>query len=372
MGFRVLGWLRGSWGKAIEELEELRAREPSPCRVAGSTVAEPLPVARRAYSLYADVNLNDPASWPSAAELLDGVSRILAELGLGHSWLVAVSGGSEAILTGLYIAREHTQGRVVVASSAAHKAVAKAARILGMEVRLVPVDSNMRMDVYALEKTMGRVEGVAVVVVTAGVTDNGAVDPVEDVARIAWEYGALVYVDAAFGGLPLLGLGSPEAVLPRGGPALAGIDFHKHIAPPPSSILASNTAKLKDYIVFPAPYMPLGRQETLLWTRPASGLAAAYAALRALGVDGVRELARHLYRLAAALASELRSRGIEVLSPLDTPLVAFRPSDPEGSIVRLRERGWILYPSRIPGALRYVAKWCHSFDDVREIADAVS
>ncbi|ABM80096.1 aminotransferase class V-fold PLP-dependent enzyme [Hyperthermus butylicus] len=366
-------WLRGgSWEEVARELGELRAGEPSPCRVAGSTVAEPLPVARRAYSLYADVNLNDPASWPSVTKLLEGISRVLEELRLGHRWLVAVSGGSEAVLTGLYIAREYTRGRVVVASSAAHASVLKAARVLGMEVKLVQVDSRLRIDLYALEKTLRGVQNVAAIVATAGVTDNGAVDPVRDVAKLAWEHGAVVYVDAAFGGLPLLGLGSTETVLPRGGPALAGIDFHKHVAPPPSSILVSNTAELRDYIVFPAPYMPLGRQETLLWTRPASGLAAAYAALRALGASGVGELARYLYRLASKLASILEQRGVELLSPLDTPLVAFRPPSVEGALKRLRRRGWILYPSRLPGILRYVAKWCHEPGDVEEIAEAVA
>ena len=55
--------------------------------------------------------------------------------------------------------------------------------------------------------------------------------------------------------------------------------------------------------------MPSGRQRGLPWTRTAAGLAAAVAALEALGQDGLERLAQHLYGLAERVAEALRAAG---------------------------------------------------------------
>ncbi len=352
----------------------LRRWEPGPCRAAGSMVAEPLPAALEAYTAYASVNLNDPATWPSVAALAAELSSLLRRL-LGP-WAAAVAptgGGSESVLTALYAAREHTGRDTVVASAAAHASVAKAARLLGMRLLRVPVDDELRMDIDALERLLER-EGsrVAAVVVTAGLTDNGAVDPVAGAAWAAWARGAVVYVDAAWGGLPLAATGRLR--VPRGGPLLLGLDFHKHLVPPPSGALVASAEPLLEPLVFEAPYMPLGRQVGLPWTRTAAGLAAAVETLRLLGPQGLRLLMERLYRLAALMARLGEEAGAEpLLREPETPLTALRVGGRLGeALAAARRRGWFLYPGSVPGTLRYVAKWCHRVRDVEEIAGAVA
>ncbi|BES81853.1 aminotransferase class I/II-fold pyridoxal phosphate-dependent enzyme [Pyrodictium abyssi] len=369
-------WLLGN-GKAekvIDELRRLRAGDPPPCRVAGGMTAEPLPVALQAYTLYARANLNDPATWRSVEALVERLRRLLeGVLGPGLDML-PTSGGSESALTGLFIAREATGRDTVVASSAAHASIAKDARILGMRLIEAPVDYDLRLDVDQLRRILRANSGrVAAVVATLGVTDNGALDPVLEAAEVAWENGAVLYVDAAWGGLPLLGRPAARStILPRGGPALAGIDFHKHVAPPPSGVLLANTPELLGIVEHRAPYMPSGRQRGLPWTRTAAGLAAAVAALEALGQDGLERLAQHLYGLATRMAEALRTAGVPVHSGPWTPLVAFNVGRKAGSVAEaLRRRGWVLYPSRLHGVLRYVAKWCHTPSDVEEIVETV-
>ena len=352
----------------------LRLGEPSPCRAAGSMVAEPLPVSLEAYKAYSAVNLNDPDTWPSVSALEAELASMLRRL-LG-SWAAAVlptGGGSESVLTALYAARELTGRDTVVASRAAHASVAKAATVLGMRLLRVPVDEELRMDTDALEALMAREGGrVAAVVVTAGLTDNGAVDPLEEAAWDAWGSGALVYVDAAWGGLPLAASGRLR--VPSGGPLLLGLDFHKHLVPPPSGALVASADPLLEPLVFEAPYMPLGLQAGLPWTRTAAGLAAAVEALRWLGPQGLRDLVDRLYRLAGLMARLGEEAGAAPLLPRpETPLVALRVGPRLGeAIAEARRRGWVLYPSSVPGALRYVAKWCHRERDVEEIALAIA
>jgi len=118
--------------------------------------------------------------------------------------------------------------------------------------------------------------------------------------------------------------------------------------------------------------MPSGRQRGLPWTRTAAGLAAAVAALEALGQDGLERLAQHLYGLAERVAEALRAAGVPVHGGPWTPLVAFNVGRKAGSVAEaLRRRGWVLYPSRLRGVLRYVAEWCHTQSDVEEIAGTV-
>ncbi len=351
----------------------LRRGEQGPCRAAGSMVAEPLPVALEAYTAYAAVNLNDPDTWPSVSALVAELSSLLRRL-LGP-WAAAViptGGGSESVLTALYAARELTGRDAVAASAAAHASVAKTARLLGMRLLRVPVDEELRMDVEALEALLER-EGrrVAAVVVTAGLTDNGAVDPIAEAAEAAWTHGAVVYVDAAWGGLPLAATGRLR--VPRGGPLLLGLDFHKHLVPPPSGALAASGEPLLEPLVFEAPYMPLGRQLGLPWTRTAAGLAAAVEALHRLGTQGLELLMERLYRLAGLMTRLGEEAGAEPLLPRpETPLAALRVGERLGeALSAAKRRGWVLYPSSVPGALRYVAKWCHRVSDVEEIAEAI-
>ncbi|ALL01496.1 Decarboxylase [Pyrodictium delaneyi] len=361
--------------KILEDLQRLRDEDPPPCRVAGGMTAEPLPVALEAYTLYARVNLNDPTTWYSVETLMKRLRRLLEELLGPELGMLPTSGGSESALTGLYIAREATGRNIVMASRAAHASIAKAARILGMRLIEAPVDYDLRLDVDSLRRLLRAHQGrVAVVVVTLGVTDNGAIDPILEAAEAAWESGAVLYVDAAWGGFPLLGRPAARGmILPRSGPALVGIDFHKHITPPPSGVLLANTPELLDVVEYQAPYMPSGRQQGLPWTRTAAGLAAAVAALEALGQDGVEKLAQHLYELAERVAEGLRAAGIPVQGGPSTPLVAFNVGRRADSVAEaLRRQGWILYPSRLPGVLRYVAKWCHTRSDVEEIVETVA
>ncbi len=88
-----------------------------------------------------------------------------------------------------------TGRNVVVCSEHAHSSVEKDARMLGMELRKVPVDDELRMRSTATTSTTS-----PCVVATVGTTSFASVDPVRELAERAHAAGAWLHVDAAYAG----------------------------------------------------------------------------------------------------------------------------------------------------------------------------
>lgn len=128
--------------------------------------------------------------WPAARQL-EGlvISWLAPAFGMGGGHLVP--GSSVANLTALWAARDLTGAHRVVASSAAHLSVAKAAHLLGLDLVEVPVDDRQRMRADLLPGDLTR----SVVVLTAGTVSTGAVDPLDAGDGAAWRH-----VDAAWAG----------------------------------------------------------------------------------------------------------------------------------------------------------------------------
>ena len=84
---------------------------------------------------------------------------------------------STGVLSALAVARMlRPERRVVVCSEHAHTVVDKAARLLGLELRKVPVD-----DAYRLRPELLQLDDACAVVATIGTTGAGAVDPVPEI-----------------------------------------------------------------------------------------------------------------------------------------------------------------------------------------------
>lgn len=120
-------------------------------------------------------------------------------------------GGSMATFSAILCARERLgpeiRRGVVYASDQAHHSVLKAARMAGImpdRVRAIACDGHYRMPVAALREAVAtdRREGLTpfAVVSTAGTTNTGAVDPLEEIADLCAAEGAWHHVDGAYGG----------------------------------------------------------------------------------------------------------------------------------------------------------------------------
>jgi aromatic-L-amino-acid decarboxylase len=160
------------------------------------TASEPGILAEMLAAAMQQVALNWRSS-PASTELeLRTVDWVRQLLGLPDGWHGHIEDtASTGTMAALIAARHVTKRNVVVCSEHAHSSVEKAARMLGMELRKVPVDDELRMRAEGLD-----LSGVAVVVPTVGTTSFASVDPVRELAERAHAAGAWVHVDAAYAG----------------------------------------------------------------------------------------------------------------------------------------------------------------------------
>ncbi|MHA6727149.1 pyridoxal phosphate-dependent decarboxylase family protein [Chryseobacterium sp. A301] len=135
-----------------------------------------------------------------------------------HAVGTLCSGGSISTLVAFTAARDHHKIKneripksVVYLSSQVHHSSQKALRILGLEdaiLRFVPLDSEHRMIPSKLNEILHAdlEKGLSpfLIVATAGTTDTGAIDPLNELADIAQQNRLWFHVDAAYGGMFIL------------------------------------------------------------------------------------------------------------------------------------------------------------------------
>jgi hypothetical protein len=124
--------------------------------------------------------------------------------------------GTIANLEALFVARELHPGQGIAHSQDAHCTHGRMCRVLGVQGHPVPVDDMGRMNLDASEDLL-RTGRVGTVVLTAGTTGLGAVDPVHQALALKERHGVRLHVDAAYGGFSTLlaGAGGPEGLPPE-------------------------------------------------------------------------------------------------------------------------------------------------------------
>lgn len=201
---------------------------------AGQMLKPPHSIARLAYALALWINPNNhvldggPASAAMEKEVVANIAHMYRwQTHLGH----ITAGGTMANMEALWIAGELHPGKKVLASSQAHYTHSRISHVLKLPFESVPVDSDGRMDITALEAIL-KAQEVAVVVATLGTTAIGSVDPLDEILHLREKYGFRVHVDSAYGGYFTLADNLAESAR-RAYDALSEVDSlvvdpHKH------------------------------------------------------------------------------------------------------------------------------------------------
>ncbi|MEU6198442.1 aminotransferase class I/II-fold pyridoxal phosphate-dependent enzyme [Streptomyces sp. NPDC047061] len=204
---------------------------------AGQMLKPPHPAAVVGHLTAMLINPNNHAldGGPATAKMeREAVAQLAAMFGydthLGH----LTTSGTIANLEALFVARELHPGRGIAHSADAHYTHGRMCHVLDMTSHPVRTDDQGRMDLDALADVLAT-GAVGTVVVTAGTTGLGAVDPVHEILPLAERHGVRVHVDAAYGGFftLLAGAAGPEGLPPEPWRALARadsivVDPHKH------------------------------------------------------------------------------------------------------------------------------------------------
>jgi aromatic-L-amino-acid decarboxylase len=284
---------------------------------------------------------------PAATELeqvtLDWLSQLL---GLPSGWHGHIEDtASTSTITALAGARQLRPGGVVYSSEQAHFSAEKAARILGLEHRKVPVDGEFRM------LSNFPLDDATAVVATVGTTSTTSVDPVPELARRCAAAGVWLHIDAAYAG--------SAWVCPEFRWSLEGVDLadsvvvnpHKWLFTPvdcstlwtrrPEAVAAAFSAQgaymaETDGAVDFRNYTPaLGRRFRAL---------KLWAVLRCYGREGLQVLIREHVRLAALFEEWVRAEpGWEISAPRLFSTVCFRHADVDNEQIvrRANETGRI-------------------------------
>jgi glutamate/tyrosine decarboxylase-like PLP-dependent enzyme len=206
-------------------------------RYAGQMLKPAHPAAVVGYLSAMLLNPNNHAldGGPATARMEREVVADLATMfGYGDHLGHLTTSGTIANLEALFVARSLHPDRGVAYSAEAHYTHGRMCGVLGVEGHRVPVDGTGGMDLTALDELLasGR---VGTVVLTAGTTALGVIEPIHEGLAIARRHGVRVHVDAAYGGFftLLAGLDGAAGLAPEPWQAIAGcdsvvVDPHKH------------------------------------------------------------------------------------------------------------------------------------------------
>lgn len=350
---------------------------------AGEDVAA---VQKEAYALYMSENGLGPLAFPSLKRMEEEV------VGMGLSLLHApagatgtiTSGGTDSITMAVKAARDFAraekaqQGAAnIVAPYSAHPAFDKAAMLMDLEVRRIPVGSDLLCDVPAMAAACD--ENTIMLVGSAPSFPYGLIDHLGALSEVAMARSLWLHVDACVGGYIAPFVRMNGADIPPFDFELPGVhsmsaDLHKYgyCAKGASTVLFRSEA-LHGHMLFDCSDWPGGRMitPTLAGTRPGGAISAAWAVLNFLGVAGYRQKQKQVTDAREAIEAGVRQLGFEVLGTPQLGIVAFgHPTVAASSIYRnMFRKGWIASFTTEPAALHLMLSPFHVQVTDRYLAD---
>jgi glutamate/tyrosine decarboxylase-like PLP-dependent enzyme len=353
----------------LERLRELREAD-APTHgghvlsyVYDSGMAELDELAAAAVRMVQPVNGLDPTTFTSVAVLEREVLGFVRGILHGGSDVVGsvTTGGTESCLLAVKTARDNwrldggTGQPRLLAPVTVHAAFQKAAHYFGLVLDLVPVDQGT--GAVSADALVDRFSAdVALVVVSAPSYPFAGLDPVADVAAAALAAGIDCHVDACIGGLVLPFLTD----LPAWDFAVEGVtsisaDLHKFgYSPKGASVLLQrgrDRQRTQYFATTRWPGYPVVNP-TILGSKSAGSLAASWAIIHALGVEGFTRLAASCeYSTRALLAIIGGIEGLRIVGSPVGPLIAVTTDesvpvekrvDPHHWADQARTHGWLL------------------------------
>jgi glutamate/tyrosine decarboxylase-like PLP-dependent enzyme len=314
---------------------------------------------------YASVLNQNVTAWrsaPAAVTIERTVVGWLAEA-IGCAGFVGsfTSGGSLANLMAVAMARESrapanedgAEPCVVYASDEVHMSIPKAVALLGIgraNLRLIPVEENLRIDVNALEAAIeaDRQAGRRAIALigSAGTIMSGAIDPLAKLAEIARVNDLWFHVDGAYGALAAVaepakfdGLSLADSI---------SLDAHKWLyqSLDCSILLYRDAEQARQTFAYSAEYVKTASDDpiegfaffdqTLELSRRFRALKV-WLSLRYHGLTQFREAIGENLRQARLLADLIETEpSLELLAPVELSAVCFRWTGAEAEALNSR------------------------------------
>lgn len=324
-------------------------------------------VQKAAYAMFASENGLGPAAFPSLAQMerevvAAGMSLLNAPPGAAGAM---TSGGTDSIFLAVKTARDHARakrdmsGRLnIVAPCSVHPAFDKACMVMDIEMRRIPTKDHVA-DVSAMEAVIDN--ETLMIVGSAPCFPFGLIDPIEQLGELAERKNVWLHVDACVGAYIAPFVRMNGAALPAFDFAVPGVssisgDLHKYgYASKGASTLFFRSEALKEFLAFDAGPWPLGRMitPTLAGTRPGGAIAAAWAVMNYLGIEGYKAKQHDVVAAREKIEAGVRKLGFEILGRPQLGIVSFaHPTvDALRIYAQMHKRGWFTAALLEPRAL---------------------
>ncbi len=353
---------------------------------------------KKAHNTFFSENGLNPMAFQSLKQMEAEVVRMTAEMLNGDEQSVGTmtSGGTESILMAVKAARERFKKKrmvpggtpEIVAPRTIHVAFEKAAHYFGLKMRYAPVGPDYRVDVEKLKKLVGR--NTAMIAASAPQYVQGMIDPIEEIGAIAEKEDLPFHVDACFGGFFLPWMEEVGYDLPLFDFRVPGVtsisaDVHKYgySAKGASVVVYRNMEYLK-YQFFVSTDWPGGiyASPSMPGTRPGGPIAAAWAAMKAIGKSGYVDLTRKTMEAVEVLKEGILDiDGLTILGSEHGPVVCVASDDDDIDIYavvdQLHEKNWHLDRQQNPNSFHLSVMANHVetapefLEDLREAVEVV-
>ncbi|MBL4653324.1 MAG: aspartate aminotransferase family protein [Flavobacteriales bacterium] len=262
---------------------------------------------RKAYNMYFTENALNPMVFPSLRKMENEVVAMVANLLHGDEGVRGsfTSGGTESILMAIKSARDYmakTKPEITVPEmilpATAHPTFAKAIKYFGVKGVYVEADKNYCASPKNIEAAI--TENTILIVASATSYPHGVLDPIKEIGKIAKERALLFHVDACIGGfmLPFVEIITNKEMpfdFRAEGVTSISIDIHKYgYAAKGASVVLYRTAELRKHQFTVYTDWPGGiyGSLTMVGSRPGGTVAAAWATLMGIGMDGYLDMAK--------------------------------------------------------------------------------
>ena len=354
---------------------------------------ELLEFLKAAYTMFFSENGLNPGAFPSLRRFESEVIAMTANLLGGDTKTCGnmTSGGTESILMAVKTAREKFRKAKpaieipeIVLPTTAHPAFDKAGHYFDVKLVHVPVGTDYRADVAAMQAAI--TENTIMLVGSAPQYPQGVVDPIRELGVVARQHDLLLHVDACVGGFMLpfvrqLGYEVPDFDFAVPGVTSMSVDLHKYAyAAKGASVVLYKNKELRRHQYFVQTEWPGGiyASPSVAGTRPGGSIAAAWGVMHYLGEEGYLRINKAVMETAQKFRD-----GINAIDGL------YVPGNPHMSVMSIAAeeglniyaigdemsvRGWHMDRQQFPATLHLTVNWAHtqSVDQfLKDLKDAV-
>jgi glutamate/tyrosine decarboxylase-like PLP-dependent enzyme len=332
---------------------------------------------KAAHGLFFSENALNPMAFPALRRFEAEVVRMTASMLNGDARVAGTmtSGGTESLLAAVKTYRDWGKATKGITSPemvlpvTAHAAFDKAAAYFGVRQVRVPQGDDLRADPEAMEAAI--TPNTILMVGSAPDYPFGQVDPIEELASVADAHGIGMHVDACLGGFLVPWaerLGVPVGVWDFRAPGVTSMsaDVHKYgFGAKGASTILYRTPQLRRFQFHITSDWPGGiyASPSMAGTRPGGPIAAAWAAMQAIGQDGYVAMTEQILATSRRLIEGIRAMdGLEILGDPRLSVFAFRGVDVDTYAVgdALETRGWHVDRQIRPASLHFMVTPAHA------------